>query len=614
MRTLRDYQREAIEYLQKAWEAGFTRPPAVLATGLGKTEIFTDPWLLDEFLAAGKRVLIIAHTDELIDQAAKKARRNNPGRTVGIVKAAMNQTYAQIIVSSRQTLGHPTGGPRRLAALRNVGLIVIDEAHHALRTNSYGKILEHFGCFANSELEPSRVAAAPVVAGFTATLARGDKEKLSTVWQTPEIEVWEKQEGSTFKRRITRKGIFRRDILFGIRRGYLLDVVGKRIVVPDMDLSKVRQSGGDYQDNALAEELERTFAPEVAAENYLKYAADEDGKMRKGIAFWPLVATAEHGARAFNEAGIRSEVIHGQLDKPTRRAVLHRLHTGETRVVHGVGVLTEGFDEPTVDVVVIARPTRSAPLFQQMVGRVLRPDLTLSPAERGKALLLDVVGAGAAHDLRSLIDLSPERPLRRDPNEELSLAELDDMLLLGQETEGTGNAVVEFEEEVYRGETAVKDFDPLGREKLWAQTPGGTWFMSAGSVAYAVLVPSVAGEPAHFDVVLMSKQQRGVKPWAKATEYVDLPMDMALGWAEDLALDVGGSGTKTLTSRKSAWRKDEPTLGQKSTARGLGIELIEDGRPLNKGEVSERIDAVKAARRIDPLVAGVLATAARAVD
>lgn len=603
MRTLRDYQREAIEYLQKAWAAGFTRPPAVLATGLGKTEIFTDPSLLDPFLTAGKRVLIIAHTDELIDQAAKKARRNNPGRTVGIVKAAMNQTYAQIIVSSRQTLGHPTGGPRRLAALRNVGLIVIDEAHHALRTNSYGKILEHFGCFDDD-------ATAPVVAGFTATLARGDKEKLSTVWQTPEIEVWEKREGSTFKRRTTRKEIFRRDILFGIRRGYLLDVVGKRIVVPDMDLSKVRQSGGDYQDNALAEELERTFAPEVAAENYLKYAADERGEMRKGIAFWPLVATAEHGARAFNEAGIRSEVIHGQLDKPTRRAVLHRLHTGETRVVHGVGVLTEGFDEPTVDVVVIARPTRSAPLFQQMVGRVLRPNLTLPPAERGKALLLDVVGAGAAHDLRSLIDLSPERPLRRDPNEELSLAELDDMLLLGQETEGTGNAVVEFEEEVYRGETAVKDFDPLGREKLWAQTPGGTWFMSAGSAAYAVLVPSVAGEPAHYDVVLMSKQQRGVKPWAKATEYVDLPMDMALGWAEDLAIEVGGSGTKTLTSRKSAWRKEGPTAGQLRMAGALQI----DPRGMTKGELSERIDAVQAERRIDPLVAGVLAAAARAVD
>ena len=592
MRTLRDYQREAIEYLRKAWAAGFTRPPAVLATGLGKTEIFTDPSLLDPFLAAGKRVLIIAHTDELIDQAAKKARRNNPGRTVGIVKAAQNQTYAQIIVSSRQTLGHPTGGPRRLAALRNVGLIVIDEAHHALRTNSYGKILEHFGCFANSELEPSRVAAAPMVAGFTATLARGDKEKLSTVWQAPA------------------EGIFRRDILFGIRRGYLLDVVGKRIVVPDMDLSKVRQSGGDYRDGDLDEELERTFAPEVAAENYLKYAAGADGKMRKGIAFWPLVDTAEHGARAFNEAGIRSEVIHGQLDKPTRRAVLHRLHTGETRVVHGVGVLTEGFDEPTVDVVVIARPTRSAPLFQQMVGRVLRPDLTLPPAERGKALLLDVVGAGAAHDLRSLIDLSPERPLRRDPNEELSLAELDDMLLLGQETEGTGNAVVEFEEEVYRGETVVKDFDPLGREKLWAQTPGGTWFMSAGSVAYVVLVPSVAGEPAHFDVVLMSKQQRGVKPWAKATEHVDMPMDMALGWAEDLAIEVGGSGTKTLTSRKSAWRKEGPTAGQLRMAGALQI----DPRGMTKGELSERIDAVQAERRIDPLVAGVLAAAARAVD
>lgn len=579
MRVLRDYQREAIADIKARILAGARRVPLVLATGLGKTEIFTDPTLLDEYLDDGQRVLVIAHTDELIDQAARKAKRNNPRRKVGIVKAALNETHAQIIVSSRQTLGHAIGGPRRLAALRNVGLIIVDEAHHAVRTNTYGKILDHFGAWSSTETEDGPVRSVHVL-GFTATLARGDKAKLSSVWQDC---------------------TFRRDILFGIRNGYLLDVAGKRVVVQDFDMSRVRQSGGDYRDSDLAEELERTFAPEVIAQAYAEHATTGDG-FRKGIAFWPLVETAYHGAKAFNELGITSEVIHGELPKPERRAMLRRLHTGETRVIHGVGVLTEGFDEPTVDVCVIARPTRSAPLYQQMVGRVLRPDLTLPPAERGKALVLDVVGAGARHDLRSLIDLAPERNLRRD-DEELSLLELEDELLLGIEEQQATGAGPGFEEDVYLGPSEVLEFDPLGREKLWSRTPAGAWYMSAGGVAYAFLTESLAGQPGHWDVVLCSKPGRGVAAWQKGTEYVDLPLDMALGWAEDLAVQVGGTGTKTLTGRKSAWRKGQPTPQQQAYAERLGV--WRDG--MSKGECSEAIDAHNAAVRIDPLVARVRA-------
>lgn len=157
------------------------------------TQIFTsyaDRWLADN---PGRRVLIVAHTDELITQAARRARSVAPGRRIGIVKAGQNETLAEIIVSSRQTLA----SARRREQLRNVGLIVIDECHHATRHNTYGRILEHFGAFD----EQSSV----LVAGYTATLVRSDKQKLSSVWQDC---------------------TFTRDILFGIRNGYLLDVRG----------------------------------------------------------------------------------------------------------------------------------------------------------------------------------------------------------------------------------------------------------------------------------------------------------------------------------------------------------------------------------------------------
>jgi superfamily II DNA or RNA helicase len=137
--TLRPYQREAIDDLFARWRAGATRVPLVLATGLGKTVIFTV--IIEEWLSypanAGKRVLVIAHTNELIDQAARKVREVSPSRRVGIVKGALNSVMAEVIVSSRQTLA----SEKRRNQIKRIGLIVIDECHHAHSKNTYGRIL-----------------------------------------------------------------------------------------------------------------------------------------------------------------------------------------------------------------------------------------------------------------------------------------------------------------------------------------------------------------------------------------------------------------------------------------------------------------------------------------
>jgi superfamily II DNA or RNA helicase len=566
---LRDYQKQAINDLVKRWDAGATRVPMVLATGLGKTEIFTPLealWVagneyterpLHEVYGLGKRVLVIAHTDELIEQAARKAKLRNPSLTVGIVKADRNEAHAQIVVSSRQTLA----STKRRSAIKNVGLLIIDECHHALSTNTYGKILEHFGAFDDEGAPRCKVA------GFTATLARGDKGKLSTVWE----EV-----------------TFRRDILFGIRRGYLLDVRAERIIIPGFDFGNVQTRGGDYTDASLAEELERRHAPENVAQQYKARAGG-----RKGIAFWPLVETAYAGAAAFEAEGITSAVVHGALPKAERKQILADFHTGAVQVVHNCMVLTEGFDEPTADVCVVARPTKSAPLYQQMVGRVLRPDLTLPAEQREKALILDVTGAGALNDLRSLIDLSPERTPQLEEDDERSLLELDEAWEEEQE-QGSG---ISLPEEQYRGETRIVAFDPLHRERLWAQTPDGTFYMSAGAEQYVFLFEHAPNE---WDVIWTNK--RGVQK-AGMTEYVALPLEDALMFAEDEAIERGGHGTKSLTSRKSKWRNEEPTAPQQGLARSFGV--WRDG--MTKGECSEAIDSVTAARRIDPLVKTVRA-------
>ena len=587
---LRDYQREAIDDLYSRWDAGSTRVPMVLATGLGKTVIFTT--MIEEWLSAnpGKRALVIVHTNELADQAVKKMREVAPHRRVGMVKGVVNHVTAEVIVASRQTLA----SAKRRSQIRNVGLIVIDECHHAHSKNTYGKILQHFGALACPECAPvgvnewcdscygeERMNPDVKVLGMTATLARSDKMKLSTVW-----------EECTFKR----------DILFGIRNGFLLDVRGERVVVAGLDMRNVRQSGGDYSEGALAEELERTFAVETIAKEYARLAGE-----RKGVAFWPLVATAEHAASVFREHGIPSVALSGQTPTPERRAILRALRSGEIQVVHNAMVLTEGFDDPTLDVAVIGRPTRSAPLYQQMVGRVLRPDLTLPASARRPALVIDVTGASEGNDLRSLIDLSPERPLKNtyDEHPDATLSELEEFFAEEIEIDldnARAGASYDFESEEYAGPVTTKAFDPLDRTKAWGRTDGGTYYLKSSRFekadSYVFIVDSLTGDPGTYDIVgcsvndFYNPERDERPPWATGTSHVGLHLDLALSWGEELAGDA-------YNARKSSWRNRTPSQAMRNKAAYLGIQPGQ----MTMGELGEKIDHVIASRRIDPLVA-----------
>jgi superfamily II DNA or RNA helicase len=490
------------------------------------------------------------------------------------VKATQNEVHAEVISASVQTLRNA----KRREQLKHVGLIIVDEAHHAVAA-TYRTILEHFGAFET----PARV----LVAGFTATLVRGDKEKLSDVWQ---------------------KVAFQKDIAFMIRRGYLLDVRGKRVVVPDLDFSKVRMSGGDFREGDLGDALEESFAPEVVAKAYVEYAGD-----RKGILFAPTVDSAYAFALAFVAEGISVAVVHGALPREERRQILRDFAAGTVQVVCNCMVLTEGFDEPTADVCVIARPTTNAGLYQQMVGRVLRPDLTKKPEDRQPALILDVVGVSRRHGLQSLVDLSSRKDLPEDLDEDLTLLQLEELVLEEEEALGGGFT----EETYYVGPVDHEDFDPLARdsERSWMKTPGGIYYLGAGGTAYIFLVPSLSGDPGTWDVVWCTKLPGGPGT-AGLTEHRALSFEMALSWGEEESLERGGLGTKTLTTRKARWRKDPatgPALWKASREAGVKFPLNEAGQALNpdgsivtKGQVSEIIENALAAKRIDPLVQAVL--------
>jgi superfamily II DNA or RNA helicase len=609
---LRDYQAAAIREIYTKWDAGITRPAVVLPTGAGKTVVFTH--LAEQFLKAnpGKRVLILAHTDELVQQAKNKMHEVAPNRVVGVVKAAQNEVHAEIVVASVQSLR----GNARRDKIKAVGLVIVDECHHA-SARTYMNILEHYGAippegwspgvdpmFDNGgfgthegDWHPSCLAV-----GFTATLVRADDKKLSDVWQDV---------------------AFRLSIAFMIRAGYLLDVKGKRVEVPKLDLKQVHTSGGDYKEGELADALVEAMAPEIVAKAYLEHASD-----RKGIGFAPTVASAYVFSEAFQALGITSEVVHGGLERQERRDILLRLKSGETQVCWSVMALTEGFDEPTVSCAIMARPTKSSGLWQQMVGRVLRPDLSLPPAERGHALLLDVTGVSRLHGLQSLVDLSARDDLPEDVSEDLSLLELEDLILEEEvETEGSGPEPAEY----YMGPAATAEFDPLGRDsdRTWGRTPDGHYYLPCGKNGYVFLIESLNGDPGSYDLVWCANERDGA---ARMTEHTAVHFEMGVAWGEEMAIELGGFGAKTLTAKKAKWRNEPATnkaqvwkVRQVPGWGGAKIRteredpndqfsevkrywIAETGETLTKGMASEIIDAHAAAQRIDPLVRAVKAS------
>jgi superfamily II DNA or RNA helicase len=573
--VLRDYQREAIDDTFARWQAGAQRVPVVLATGLGKSVIQSH--LAHEWLNAnpGQRVLVIAHTIELIDQMVGHMRKT--GRRVGVVMGARNVATAEIVVASRQTLGNA----KRLGQLRNVGMIMIDECHFAVRANTYGRILEHFGAFE----DPPRVK----VAGFTATLSRSDKQKLSTIW-----------EDCTFSR----------DISFGIRNGFLMDVRGARIVVDELDMRNVATRGGDWDAASLGEELERSFAVETIAKRYLELSEG-----RKGLAFWPLVSVAQHAAEVFNDLGIPSGVVWGAQDKRERAAVLAAHKAGEILCVHNAMALTVGYDDPGVDVILMGRNTKSRGLYVQMAGRGLRPPID---PETGKpvdartlgrsALIIDVTGASKDNDLSLFIDLSPERPVEQyEEHPDASLGELEELLagqIEAEIEEQRAGASWEFESDDYDGAVATKAFDPLARDKAWGVTDGGFYFVRSSRIAkgdsFVFLIPSLSGPEGTWDVAGCSRNT-GYDPnvdaapeWATGTAWVALPLEQAMLHSEGIAGDA-------YNTKKNSWANREPGKHLKIAAWRAGVPV--DG--MTHGQLRDAVDRAVASQRIDALVARV---------
>lgn len=535
---LRPYQEDAVAKTIAAAEAGVRRQLGVAATGLGKTIIFA---ALAERMAV--RTLILAHRDELVTQAVEKVRQVWPTADVGVVKAERNQTNHDVVVASVQTLARE----RRLAQLiggdgfwprSRFGLIVVDEAHHAA-AESYQRILDAF--------------PEAVVLGVTATPDRGDGKGLDGQF---DAITWQY------------------DMLWGIRQGYLCDVRGMKVQAQALDLTGVRTRGGDYAEGQLGERLMDAGVPLLVARAWREHASD-----RRTLVFTPTVAVADAVAAEFVAMGVRAAMVSGETPLEQRRQILRDYSTGALQVVANCAVLTEGYDEPRTDCVVIARPTKSRALYTQMVGRGTRrhPD-------KGGLLVLDVVGASDTHSLLSVPSLFGDGSGR------------DWAQAIGDGASVLDALAAEDDRLLRLGAITAQDAD-LFRQVRTAVA----WVQVSDPGALRVYRRSLgAGRPA----VVLEQQVPGEDFYRCATEYDDrrapvvrtllvegVPLEMAQGVGEDY---VRASGAMALARSDAPWRDRAPSPAQVGLAKKLRI-TVPDGATM--GQVSDLIDAAMARKK-----------------
>lgn len=635
--TLRDYQVEAVDAIQAAWARGVSRPAVVLSTGAGKTVVFAELIRreLPALRAKGLRVLVLAHREKLLEQAADKIERSvERGTHVGIVKGSRDESeFADVVVASVQTLAREN----RRAKLHRIGLIIVDECH--LFTDAFKTILEHYGAY------DGRINAV----GFTATLTRADGG-LSKVWQAT---------------------CYEKNTPWFISQGYLSPPVGLSVQVESFNLANTRVTAGDLNSKDVAEAMMNSDAFEIIADAYATHAAD-----RPGIAFLPDVRTAKEMTTWFLKSGIAAELIVGTMPSKERTGVYERYDNGTTQVLVGVDVLSEGFDAPHTSCVVLASPTLSPARYTQRVGRGLR----LHPGKED-CLILDVSGASQRHTLACVNDLSAQctskchcsctacgcvpkstrivrgRPIpisgkckcRRDPDSPQGVAlcgcscTMEHKAPAGEkvcpcthdgacswvldsdtdcdcetarkecgcdeECEKCGGCVKE-EQELAEMNAAALILTPIQLVEgitaksmfTWLTTNAGIRFLAVGK-DYVCLLPAKMPGTFHVGIVNSKGSTRVTQTPAGVEEAVQLAEERA----STLAQAMADEGKNPYNQRKASWRRGPASPAQLGQLERLGFK---DMPSMTKGAAADLLTKVFATRILDSKYGNYMAGAA----
>lgn len=516
--ALRDYQQECLETILSEYEAGISRQLIALPTGAGKTICMAA--IAKHF---NKKTLILAHRQELIQQTVDKLKLFWTEVDVGVCMADRQEIDNQVVVGSIQSCYRS----QRLANLKEQGfnVLMIDEAHHSV-SGSYQTIIRELGFSAN--------AADKLLIGVSATIDRAGL-------------------GSVFE-----KVTFSRSIGTMIKAGYLSPVIGRKILT-NLSLSDVKISNGDFQINDLAELVNTAERNNFIVEKFKEYSAD-----RKTIAFCCDVQHCKDLSDAFRSKGINSKAVWGDMPNEERQCVLSDLKQGNIQVATSCGILIEGYDEPSINCVIMARPTRSSSLYTQSIGRGLR----LWPGKEN-CLVLDF--SDRHHNLDSIMTLASTIPESVQIKEAVVSIEREE---------------IDMRPKIEVLESCDKVFDIIGSKRfIWVQIDS-EWILQDDNKNEIVMSPSNNGYVATLYFVDGTHQEI-VKD--------SLPLEYCSGVCEDYArrhLKVGfADASKPWTSADAAMTQGQIDFLQKNKI---------DCETMNRGQASieiRKIIAVKNKQR-----------------
>jgi len=508
----------------EARRSGVRRMLVCLPTGAGKTVIFSQLAQL-----ARRQVLVLAHREELLSQAREKLQHALGGADVVAVErgAERGAHDAKVLVCSIRSLHE-----ERLAQVirgRNVGLVIYDECHHAAAEDNL-RVLRQIGVFERDW--------SGTLLGFTATTARGDGKGLGDVFE---------------------RIVYSRTLPDLIDAGYLSTLRGFRISTA-ADLTRLSPGGADFREEELAEAVDIEERNALVARSIQELARD-----RRTIAFCVTVNHARNLCRSLNVLGVPAGIVHGAMPSDQRAKALAEFRAGITQALCNVAVLTEGFDDPGVSCIAMARPTRSEGLYAQCVGRGTR----LHPGKKD-CLILDFVDLSQLSlcSLPSLFGVPRELDLQgQDVSEARRVWQQILFDRPGFELEAGAVTLPEIQQR-------AESFDPLtlrAHEDVRAIS-ANAWF-SLGRHGLGLHFERRAGKTS--EVVILSRGARGKRWEVNLDGKVKDRFSSIEAAVEAVDYEISRIGPAALASAReeASWRRARSSPGARPLAEALRLAV-----------------------------------------
>lgn len=351
---LRDYQIQCLDSIKTSYDKGINRQLVVLPTGTGKTAIFSN---LPQKMHKPK-MLVLAHREELLEQAKNKITEFNPDLYVDIEQAERHASFqADVVIASVPTLGRTNSNRIKDFNPSEFQTIIVDESHHST-ASSYRNILGYFGVFEDKS---------KLMVGWTATPKRGDNVGLDAIFQDV---------------------VFHRDIREMIESKWLCPITAYRIKTSS-DISNVAAHAGDFSEKELSEAVDTESRNKLILDVYKSLCQN-----RRTLIFCVNVKHTQNVAKTLLDAKIDCGIVLGNTDRQIRAKTLSDFASGHINVVANCAVLTEGYDLPQLSAIIMARPTQSGLLYTQMLGRGTR-----IAENKENLLVLDLVDNSSKHQV-----------------------------------------------------------------------------------------------------------------------------------------------------------------------------------------------------------------------